>query len=135
MNGWEALGVTAGGIVLLYAVLLALLAYHARHHPNTVGMWDALRLVPDLLVLLGRLTADRSLPAGVRVRVVLLMAYLASPVDLVPDFIPVIGYADDVLVVALVLRSIIRRAGHAPLDRHWPGTYTGLTIIRKLALS
>lgn len=55
---------------------------------------EALRLLPDVLRLLPRLAADRSLPRGVRVRLALLLAYLASPIDLVPDFIPVIGYAD-----------------------------------------
>lgn len=47
-----------------------------------------------------------------------LLVYLASPIDLVPDFIPVLGYADDALVVALVLRSVVRLAGSAPLARH-----------------
>jgi uncharacterized membrane protein YkvA (DUF1232 family) len=81
-------------------------------------MKEALRLLPDLLTLLRRLTADRALPPGCRIRLVLLLVYLASPLDLVPDFLPVIGYADDVIIVALVLRSVIRKAGQAP----WNGT-------------
>ena len=64
-----------------------------------------------MLRLLPRLAADRSLPRGVRVRLALLLAYLASPIDLVPDFIPVIGYADDAIIVAAVLRSVARQAG------------------------
>jgi len=59
--------------------------------------------------------------------------YFASPIDLVPDFIPVLGYADDALVVALVLRSVVRRAGPAPLARHWPGTPEGVRLIQQLA--
>lgn len=133
MNWWDAVIAIIGGIVLVYAVLLTLLALYARKHPDTVGMRDALRLLPDLLVLLRRLTADRTLSGGLRVRLVLLLAYLASPIDLVPDFLPVIGYADDAIIVALVLRSVIRKAGHAPLERHWPGTPAGLTLIRRLA--
>ncbi len=62
---------------------------------------------------------------GVRVRLVLLLVYLASPIDLVPDFIPVLGYAADAVIVALVLRSVTRRAGHDALQRHWPGTSKG----------
>ena len=133
MNWWDAMIAIIGGLVLIYAVLLVLLVLYARKHPETVGMRDALRLLPDLLTLLRRLTADRSLPKGIRVRLVLLLLYLASPFDLVPDFIPVIGYADDAIIVALVLRALIRKAGHGPLERHWPGTPAGLTLVRRLA--
>lgn len=133
MNWWDAAIAVIGGIVLIYAVLLILLALYAHKYPETVSMREALRLLPDLLILLRRLTADRSLPRGIRVRLVLLLVYLASPIDLVPDFLPVIGYADDAIVVALVLRSVIRKAGPGPLERHWPGTPAGLALIQRLA--
>jgi uncharacterized membrane protein YkvA (DUF1232 family) len=133
MNWWDAAIAVVGGIALVYAVLLVLLALYARRHAETVGMKEALRLLPDLLTLLRRLTVDRALPRGIRVRLVLLLAYLLMPIDLVPDFLPVIGYADDVIVVALVLRSVIRRAGYAPLERHWPGSPAGLALIQRLA--
>lgn len=96
-------------------------------------MKEALRLLPDLLSLLRGLTADRTLPQGIRVRLILLLAYLLMPIDLVPDFLPVIGYADDVIIVALVLRSVIRRAGNGPMERHWPGSPAGLALIQRLA--
>jgi uncharacterized membrane protein YkvA (DUF1232 family) len=133
MTWWDAAIAILGGIALVYVVLLVLLALYARKHPETVGMREALRLLPDLLVLLRRLTADRALPRGIRVRLVLLLAYLVMPIDLVPDFLPVIGYADDVIIVALVLRSVIRQAGGAPLERHWPGSPAGLALIQRLA--
>lgn len=133
MNWWDTLIAVIGGLVLVYALLLVLLALYARKHPESVSMKDALRLLPDLVVLLRRLTADRTLTRGIRVRLVLLLVYLASPIDLVPDFLPVIGYADDAIIVALVLRSVIRAAGHGPLERHWPGTLAGLGIIQRLA--
>jgi uncharacterized membrane protein YkvA (DUF1232 family) len=63
----------------------------------------------------------------------LLLGYLALPVDLVPDFIPVIGYADDAVVVALALRSVVRRAGPEALERNWPGTPDGLAAVLRLA--
>ena len=53
-------------------------------------------------------------------------------IDLIPDFIPVLGYADDAIIVALVVRSVARRAGPAALSRHWPGTAAGLLAVRKL---
>lgn len=122
-----------GGLLLVYVVLLLLLWRYARKHPETVTMKDALRLLPDLLRLLRRLLADKTLAAGVRIGPALLLAYLLSPIDLVPDFLPVIGYADDVIIVALVLRSVIARAGEDALRRHWPGTPDGLQLILKLA--
>lgn len=120
-------------MVLVYVVLLALLWRYARAHPDTVSMRDALRLLPDLVRLIRRLAADKTVPTGVRVRLVLLLVYLVSPIDLVPDFIPVIGYADDAVVVALVLRSVTRRAGPDALARHWPGTPQGLQLVEQLA--
>jgi uncharacterized membrane protein YkvA (DUF1232 family) len=53
---------------------------------------------------------------------VLLIAYLASLIDLIPDFIPVLGYAEDAIIVAVALRSVIRHAGPDAIERHWPGT-------------
>ena len=133
MPWWRLLLGVAAGLALVYVVLLTLLWRYARAHPETVGLRDALRLLPDLLRLLRRLLADRTLPAGVRVRVALLVAYLALPFDLVPDVVPVIGYADDAVVVALVLRSVVRRAGTEALRRHWPGTPEGLVVVLRLA--
>ncbi|MEG9249783.1 YkvA family protein [Arthrobacter sp. Soc17.1.1.1] len=133
MNWWDVAIAVIGGVVLIYAVLLVFLASYARRHPETVSLKEALRLLPDLLTLLRRLTADRTLPRGIRVRLVLLLMYLASPIDLVPDFLPVIGYADDAIIVALVLRSVIRRAGSEPLEQHWPGSPAGLSLIQRLA--
>lgn len=130
---WDAIAAVVGGLFLVYAVLLLLLWAYARRHPETVSMKGALRLLPDLLRLLRRLLADRTLAVGLRIRLALLLAYLLSPIDLVPDFVPVIGYADDVIIVALVLRSVFARAGADTLQKHWPGTREGLQLILRLA--
>ena len=130
MPDWvELVAIVAGGLVLLWLVMLALLW---RAKPDEVTLRDAVRLVPDLLRLLKRLAGDKTLPRGVRVRLWLLLGYLAMPIDLVPDFIPVLGYADDVMVVAIVLRSVVRAAGPEALERHWPGTPEGLRVVRML---
>jgi uncharacterized membrane protein YkvA (DUF1232 family) len=73
-----------------------------------------------------------SLPRRVRWRLWLLLGYLLVPIDLVPDFLPVVGYADDAIVIALVLRSVTRAAGPEALERHWRGTPEGLAVVRRL---
>jgi uncharacterized membrane protein YkvA (DUF1232 family) len=101
--------------------------------PDDLRLRELLRLLPDTVRLLRRLAADGTLPRGVRVRLWLLLRYLALPVDLVPDVIPVLGYADDAIVVAVVLRSVVRRAGSEAVARHWPGTPEGLAALRRVA--
>jgi len=124
------LGAVLGGLLVVWLLLLALL-WRAR--PDELGAREALRLLPDVVRLVRRLAADRSLPRGVRLRLWALLVYLLSPLDLVPDFLPVIGYADDVVVVAWTLRSVVRRAGYEALERHWPGQPAGLAVVSRLA--
>ncbi len=118
------------GLVVAWGLAISMLVL-AR--PKGSLLQEALRLLPDTLRLLRRLAADSSLPRGVRMRLWLLFVYLALPFDLVPDFIPVIGYADDVIVVVLVLRSVVRRAGAEAIERHWPGTPDGLAALWRAA--
>jgi uncharacterized membrane protein YkvA (DUF1232 family) len=120
----------AGGLLLLW---LALLFALWRARPADLSVQQALRLLPDLIRLVRRLAGDHTLPRGVRIRLWLLLGYLLSPIDLVPDVIPVLGYADDVVVVALALRSVVRRAGSEALTRHWPGEPPGLAVVLRLA--
>ena len=107
------------GLGLLYLGLLGALLL-ARPKGNLLR--ETLRLLPDLLRLLRRLAADADVPRAVRLRLWLLLGYLAIPIDLVPDFVPVLGYADDAIIVAVVLRSVVRRADAPVIHRHWPGT-------------
>ena len=100
--------------------------------PDDVGLRDMLRLLPDVLRLLKRLAADPQLPRRIRIVLVALLAFIASPIDLIPDFIPVIGFADDVIITALVLRWVSRTAGADALAEHWPGTPDGLDALRRL---
>jgi len=124
-----ALGV--GGGLLLAWIALAALLLAAR--PERATLAGALRLLPDTLKVFRRLAVDPQLPRGVRVRLWLLFAYVAIPIDLIPDFIPIIGYADDVILACLVLRSVVRRAGPEAVRRHWPGTPEGLAALWKAA--
>lgn len=130
---WEPLVGVAAGVLLLWLVMLSLLWRAQRGMSQRVNLREALRLAPDTLRLLRRLAADPALPRGVRVRLLLLLVYLLLPVDLVPDFIPVLGFADDIVVAALALRSVIRRAGRDAVDRHWSGSPEGLTVVLRMA--
>ena len=96
------------------------------------GAGELLRLLPDVGRLLGRLARDPDLPRGVRLRLWLLGIYLLSPLDLVPDFLPVVGQLDDALLAGWALRSVVRRAGPEALRRHWPGTPEGLAVVSRL---
>jgi uncharacterized membrane protein YkvA (DUF1232 family) len=117
------------GVVLIWAALIVALWFVK---PDDVGVRDAMRLLPDLLRLLKRLASDPTMPRGIRVRLALLLGYLALPIDLIPDFVPVLGYADDAIIVAFVLRSVARRAGPEALAKHWPGTPEGLVAVRRI---
>jgi uncharacterized membrane protein YkvA (DUF1232 family) len=117
------------GVVLIWAALIVALWFVK---PDDVGVRDAMRLLPDLLRLLKRLASDPTMPRGIRVRLMLLLGYLALPIDLIPDFVPVLGYADDAIIVAFVLRSVARRAGPEALAKHWPGTPEGLVAVRRM---
>lgn len=126
---WDLLiGVALGALVVWVALIVALVILRPRD-----GMLrEALRLLPDVLRLIRRLAGDKTLPRGVRIRLGLLLAYLALPIDLVPDVVPVLGYADDAIIVTAVLRSVVRHAGLDAVRRHWPGTDDGFTVLCRL---
>ena len=119
------------GVALLVSWLILVIALLVMR-PRGNLLTEALRLLPDLVRLIRRLASDKTLPRGVRVRLALLLAYLALPIDLIPDFIPVLGYADDAIVVTVVLRSVVRHAGLAAVRAHWPGTDDGFDALVRL---
>ncbi|MEU4232212.1 DUF1232 domain-containing protein [Nonomuraea sp. NPDC026600] len=127
--GWDLLIGIAAALLVTWLALIATLAVM---RPRGGLLREALRLLPDVLRLVRRLAADPVLPRGVRVRLALLLAYLAFPIDLIPDFIPVLGYADDAIIVTAVLRSVVRRAGLPAVRRHWPGTDDGFAALCRL---
>ena len=129
---WKSLLGAAVGLLSVWVALIAVLLFAGRRYERP-GLRELLRLLPDLLRLLKRLAGDATLPRGVRIRLWLLLAYLAVPIDLIPDVIPVIGYADDAIIVALALRSVARRAGVEALEQHWPGTPAGLAAVLRAA--
>jgi uncharacterized membrane protein YkvA (DUF1232 family) len=113
----------------LVGIVLALLAAWALlilvlwlFRPRDVALRDLVRVVPDVLRLVRDLLADRSSPLGVRLALGLLLTWLISPIDLIPEFIPVLGPLDDVVVAVLVLRYVRRRLGLEELRRRWRGS-------------
>lgn len=89
--------------------------------------------VPDCVVLLRRLLHDARVPRARKLLVVALVGYLAMPIDLIPDVIPVAGQLDDALLVALVLRRVLKGAGPALVREHWPGPAASLRVVLRLA--
>jgi uncharacterized membrane protein YkvA (DUF1232 family) len=120
-------------VAALALIELVLVAVLWRLAPDGTRLRESLRLLPDVVRMVSRLARDSTLPRGVRLRLWALLAYLALPIDLVPDFIPVVGYADDAILVAATLRSVARVAGASALARHWPGTPQGLAAVQRLA--
>ena len=127
---WHVALAVLGALVAVWLVFVVALVV-AR--PRGGLLRESLRILPDLVRLLTRLARAPDLPRGVRVRLGLLLGYLALPVDLVSDFVPVLGYADDAIVVVLVLSSVVRRVGVEPLRAHWPGSDDGFTTLCRLA--
>ncbi len=117
--------------IALCWIALVIVLFAVR--PKGSLLKEAVRLVPDVLRLLRRIASDPASPRGVRVRLWLLFVYLAIPFDLIPDIVPVLGYADDAIIVALALRSVVRRAGPDAVRRHWPGTEDGLAALWRIA--
>lgn len=131
----EWLVVVAGvlaGVAALWVALIAVLWWQQRRAGSAVDWRDLLRLAPDVVRLIRRLVVDPTVPRATRWWLAGLLVYLLSPIDLVPDFLPVIGYADDAIVVAVALRFAIRHAGMPAIERHWPGAPEGLRSVLTL---
>jgi uncharacterized membrane protein YkvA (DUF1232 family) len=122
-----------GAVILgLVTAWLALLVLLWLIRPRGVGARELARLVPDILRLVRDLLTDRSTPRAVRVALGILLVWLISPIDLVPEFIPVLGPLDDVIVAVVILRFVRRRLGEAEMRRHWRGTDEGWLVVERL---
>jgi uncharacterized membrane protein YkvA (DUF1232 family) len=126
---WDLLIGVAGALLLAWIALIVVLVVV---RPRGGLLREALRLLPDVVRLIHALWADRALPRGVRMRLGFLLVYLALPIDLIPDVIPVLGYADDAIIVTAVLRGVVRRAGLQAVREHWPGTDDGFAALCRL---
>jgi uncharacterized membrane protein YkvA (DUF1232 family) len=123
--------VTAGVLLVVYAGLIALLVIGGRQ-------WDVrviAKLVPYCAILFKRLLADARVPARWKIAAGFALVYLALPIDIVPDFIPIAGQLDDAILVALVLRGLLRSAGPRLLREHWPGPAALIAPLERFAFA
>jgi uncharacterized membrane protein YkvA (DUF1232 family) len=119
----------AACVVLVYAgLVVALIVAGRRGNAREVA-----RFVPDCVVLVRRLLGDPRVPRRHKLLLGLVVGYLALPFDLVPDFIPVAGHLDDVLVVMLALRAVLAGSGSDLLRQHWRGPESSFAIVLRFA--
>src|SRR5215471_20019061 len=120
-----ALAITA----VVYVVAVAALYMIGR---RTAAKEIAL-LLPNLLILFKELARDPRVPRGSKALLVVGALWFASPIDLIPEFIPVLGPLDDAVVAALILRHLLRTAGPAVITDHWRGDPSTLQKLLRLS--
>jgi len=93
---------------------------------------DAALMLPNVVKLVGRLLLDPRVPRRAKITLGLAGAYVVSPIDLIPDIIPVIGWADDVILIMFAIDSLIERAGAEIVEEHWDGPGDLLSMVREV---
>jgi uncharacterized membrane protein YkvA (DUF1232 family) len=126
------LNLVIGVVLAIVAVWVALLVLFWILRPRGASIRDLLALVPDVLRLLRSLIADRSVPLDVRLVLLGLLAWILSPIDLIPEFLPGIGPIDDVVVAIVAFRYVRRRVGVDDLHRRWRGTESGFELLLRV---
>jgi len=91
---------------------------------------DAVLMMPNIIKLVGRLIRDPRVPRRAKITLGLAAAYVMSPIDFIPEVIPVVGWADDVIIVMFAIDSLIERAGPSLVEEHWDGPGDLLSLVR-----
>lgn len=125
-------GVIVGVAVALAAFWLAMLVVFWIARPKGVALREIIAVVPDVLRLLRSLIGDRTTPLDVRIVLVGLVAWIVSPIDLIPEFIPLLGPLDDVIVAAVAMRYVRRRVGIEDLRSRWTGSADGFALLTRI---
>ena len=129
MPWWGWVGLSLAIFALVYgAFVLWLFLVGRREDARTLA-----RFIPDCVVLMSRLARDPRVPRWRKLLLLGVVGYLLVPIDLVPDFIPIAGQLDDAVIVALVLRSLLRSGGAPLVTELWPGPESSLRLILSLA--
>ena len=129
MDVWQGILIGLGIVLLAYALFVVWLIVAGRKEEARA----VAGLVPDFVVLFRRLLADGRVSRRRKFVLAALIPYLVMPFDLVPDFIPVAGYLDDAVIVAFVLRYVLRGSGPELIEEHWPGPTSSLALVLRLA--
>jgi uncharacterized membrane protein YkvA (DUF1232 family) len=129
MTWWIWLVLSVAVLALLWRALVGGLLLAGRRDDAR----SLVTFIPDCIVLVSRLLRDDRVPRRRKLLLVGLVGYIAPPFDLVPDFIPVAGQLDDVLVVAFVLRRFVRSGGEPLVREHWPGPEQSLRLVLRAA--
>ncbi len=91
---------------------------------------DAVLMMPNIIKLVVRLLQDPRVPRRAKITLGLAAAYVASPIDFIPEVIPVVGWADDVIIVMFAIDALIERAGEEVVEEHWDGPGDLLSLVR-----
>ena len=126
------LGLVVGIVGAIVFVWIAFLGLLWVLRPRGTSLRELIAVVPDLLRLLRDLLRDGTTPLDVRIVIVVLVAWIVSPIDLIPEFIPVLGPADDVVVAVVALRYVRRRLGSPALSDRWPGSPEGFDVLARV---
>jgi uncharacterized membrane protein YkvA (DUF1232 family) len=116
-------------VVAIWLIALAALFLVGRK----VAATRLLTLVPNLVTLFRGLLGDDRVPLSSKLLLGGALLWIVSPIDLVPEFVPVLGPFDDAIVGALVLRHVVRRAGPDVVARHWRGDARTLALLLRVA--
>ena len=109
-----------GATILVVVASWALLVLLAKRLPPGI-MRDLAAFIPDCVTTIRRLRNDPSVPRRAKIAVLVAGVWVASPIDLIPEFLPVIGPLDDIVVVALALRYAGRQVPREVILAAWPG--------------
>jgi uncharacterized membrane protein YkvA (DUF1232 family) len=93
---------------------------------------ELVSLLPNLLALFRGLLRDPRVPTGTKLWLGFAIAWFLSPIDLIPEFIPIAGPLDDAIVAALVLRHVLKRAGRDVVESHWRGNPATLRLLLRV---
>ena len=122
-------GLTITVAVAVCLWLVAILLLHAFGRRSAAR--ELATLIPNLVFLFRGLLRDKRVPRSSKILLGFAVAWLVSPIDLIPEFIPVVGPLDDAVVAALVLRHVLKRTDRSVLADNWRGDPVTLdTIIR-----
>ncbi|HJQ76889.1 MAG TPA: YkvA family protein [Acidimicrobiia bacterium] len=91
---------------------------------------DAVMMMPNIVKLVARLLKDPRVPRRAKITLGIACAYVVSPIDFIPEFIPVIGWADDIVLLMFAIDSLIERSGPALVEEHWDGPGDLLGLVR-----